>query len=98
MEDLARTVALILFFPLIASPITFLVVWKFPQRIVALFALPISIVSATLGLFLLLSEIGSVARGFGLWGLLFSLATWRKIWNRVRSQTRNDEDVQGNEL
>ena len=98
MEDLARTVALILFFPLIASPITFLIVWRFPQRIVALFALPISIVSATLGLFLLLSEIGSVARGFGLWGLLFSLATWRKIWNRVRNQTRNDKDAQGKEL
>lgn len=98
MEDLARTVALILFFPLIASPITFLVVWRFPRRIVALFALPISIVSATLGLFLLLSEIGNVARGFGLWGLLFSLATWRKIWNQVRSQTRNDEDAQGKEL
>lgn len=98
MEDLARTVALILFFPLIASPITFLVVWRFPQRIVALFALPISIVSATLGLFLLLSEIGSVARGFGLWGLLFSLATWRKIWNQVRNQTRDDKDAQGKEL
>jgi hypothetical protein len=98
MEDLARTVALILFFPLIASPITFLIVWRFPQRIVALFALPISIVSATLGLFLLLSEIGSVARGFGLWGLLFSLATWRTIWNQVRSQGNNDEDVQRKEL
>ena len=90
MEDLARTVAIILFFPLIASPITFLFVWRFRHRVVALIALPISIVSATLGFFLLLSEIGVVARGFGLWGLLFSLATWRQIWNQVQSRDRDD--------
>ena len=89
MEDLARLVAIILFFPLILSPICFVLVWKFQQRWVMLLALPISIVSATLGLFLLLSEIGTVARGFGLWGLLFALATWRIIWQRTRGK-RND--------
>ena len=50
-----------------------------------LLSIPISLVSATLGLFLLLSEIGTVARAFGLWGLLFALATWRIIWNRMRT-------------
>ena len=94
MEDLARTVAIILFFPLIASPITFLLVWKIQKRSMALIALPISIVSATLGLFLLLSEVGTVARGFGLWGLLFSLATWQKIWHLARpAKTRDDGSV-----
>ena len=91
MEDLARTVAIILFFPLIASPVTFLLVWKIPKRSMALISLPISIVSATLGLFLLLSEVGTVARGFGLWGLLFSLATWQKIWHQVRPDKDYDD-------
>lgn len=86
MEDLARTVAIIVSLPLIAAPLTFLVVWRFPKRAVMLIALPISIVCATLGLFLLLSDIGTVARAFGLWGVLFSLGTWRLIWNRVRSR------------
>lgn len=85
MEDLARTVAIILFFPVIASPITFLFTWKFHQRWIAIVAIPISIVSATLGTFLLLSEIGIAARFFGLWGVLFALATWRIIWRRYRS-------------
>ncbi|MFM7499929.1 MAG: hypothetical protein ACKO3U_04290 [Actinomycetota bacterium] len=44
MEDLARTVAIILFFPVIASPITFLFTWKFHQRWIAIVAIPISIV------------------------------------------------------
>ena len=85
MEDLARTVAIILFFPLIASPIIFILNWKFNHRWLMLLSIPISLVSATLGLFLLLSEIGTVARAFGLWGLLFAVATWRIIWNRMRT-------------
>lgn len=89
MEDLVRLVAIILFFPLVLSPLSFVLVWKFQQRWLMLLAIPISIVSATLGLFLLLSEIGTVARGFGLWGLLFALATWRIIWQRTRGE-RND--------
>jgi predicted neutral ceramidase superfamily lipid hydrolase len=84
MEDLARTVAIIIFFPLIAAPITFLIVWRFPKKWVVISALPVSIISATLGLFLLLSQIGTVARAFGLWGLLFSLGTWRIMWRAHR--------------
>lgn len=86
MEDLARLVTIILVFPIVLSPLSFLVVWKFANRWLMLFSLPISIVSATLGLFLLLSELGVAARGFGLWGLLFALATWRIIWRRIKSK------------
>lgn len=82
MEDLARAVAIILFFPVVASPLTFLVVWRIRKRWVMVFSLPISVVAATLGLFLLLSEIGTVARGLGLWGILFALGTWKIIWER----------------
>lgn len=91
MEDLARTVAIILSFPLVVSPLVFLAVWKFPKRGILLLALPLSIISATLGMFLLLSEIGVVARAFGLWGLLFSLATWRIIWHQMRDTPRERE-------
>lgn len=89
MEDLARTVAIILFFPVIASPLIFLVNWRFNQRWLMLLSIPISVVSAALGLFLLLSEIGTAARGFGLWGVLFALATWRIIWQRMRNQIQD---------
>ena len=86
MEDLARTVSIILFFPLIASPITFFLVWKWRKRWLMLLAIPVSIVAGTLGFFLLLSEIGVTARAFGLWGLLFALGTWRMIWLDVRGK------------
>jgi hypothetical protein len=89
MEDLARLVAIILFFPLVLSPLTFLLVWKFSQRWLIFAALPISIISSIFGLMLLLSEIGVVARFFGLWGLLFALGTWRIMWRRA-SQSRRD--------
>ena len=84
MEDLARTVTLILAFPLLIAPILFASVRIFKKRWLAILAIPLSIVSALFGLTLLLSEIGIVARAFGLWGLLFSLATWRIIWQRYK--------------
>lgn len=76
-------VAIILFFPVILAPINFFLVRKFNNRTVMVLAIPISIISAALGLFLLLSQIGIGARAFGLWGLLFALGTWHVIWKRV---------------
>ena len=91
MEDLARTVAIIVFFPLIASPIIFLINWKLPRKVIMLLTFPISLIAAALGLFLLLSEIGIVARAFGLWGLLFSLANWRITWNFLQRNKKEQE-------
>ena len=92
MEDLALTVSIILFFPVIASPLTFLLVWRIRKRWVMVLTLPISIVAATLGLFLLLSEIGTVARAMGLWGVLFAFGTWRIIWQYAqRNISHNGE-------
>lgn len=92
MEDLARAVAVILFFPVIASPLAFLLVWRVRRRWVMVLSVPISIIAATLGLFLLLSEIGTAARAFGLWGVLFALGTWKIIWQRTRTINPNHRD------
>ena len=94
MESLARMVALILFFPLIVSPVVFLLVRQLNNRAIMIISLPLSIISAALGLFLLLSQIGIVARGFGLWGLLFAVATWKIIVKRVQ-KFRNTEGGEG---
>lgn len=91
MEDLARTVAIIVFFPLIASPMIFLINWKFPRKLIMIITFPISLIAAALGLFLLLSEIGIVARAFGLWGLFFSLANWRATWNFLQGNKREQQ-------
>jgi hypothetical protein len=61
------------------------------NRWVTILAIPLSLVSAIFGLILLLSEIGVVARAFGLWGVLFSLATWRIIWQRYTDIKNLDE-------
>lgn len=90
MEDLARTVSIILFFPVIAAPLTFLLVWRIRKHWIMVFSLPISIVGAALGLFLLLSEIGTVARAMGLWGLLFALGTWKIMWQYARRNMSHD--------
>lgn len=94
MEDLARAVAFILFFPVIASPLTFLLVWRIRKKWLMVLALPISIISATLGLFLLLSEIGTGARAMGLWGILFALATWKVIWEYAHANSSQKEENQ----
>jgi hypothetical protein len=86
MEDLARTVAIILAFPLVISPLVFLALRFTNRRWVLLLSLPLSIISAFFGLALLLSEIGVVARAFGLWGILFSVGSWRIIWRRIREK------------
>ena len=78
-------VAIILFFPFILSPLLLLLVWKFSHRWVTFIAVPLSLVSATLGAFLLLGDGGTPARAVGLWGLLFSLATWRIIFKRLKA-------------
>ena len=78
-------VAIILFFPFILSPVIFLLVWKVSSRWVLFPAVPISLVSATLGVFLLLSDGGIPARFIGLWGVLFSVATWRIILRRMKA-------------
>ena len=88
MEDLARTVSIIIAFPLLIAPIVFAIVRFLDKRWVMIAALPLTVISASLGLMLLLSNIGSVARAFGLWGVLFSLATWRTIWRRVKSEKK----------
>ena len=88
MEDLARTVSIIIAFPLLIAPIVFAIVRFLDKRGLMIAALPLTVISASLGLMLLLSNIGSVARAFGLWGVLFSLATWRIIWRRVKSEKK----------
>jgi Cu/Ag efflux pump CusA len=91
MEDLARTVSIIMSFPLLIAPILFATVRMSKNRWVTFLAIPLSLVSAIFGLILLLSEIGAVARAFGLWGILFSLATWRIIWQRYTAKKNLDE-------
>jgi drug/metabolite transporter superfamily protein YnfA len=91
MEDLARTVSIIMSFPLLIAPILFSTVRMSKNRWVTILAIPLSLVSAIFGLILLLSEIGVVARAFGLWGVLFSLATWRIIWKRYTDKKNLDE-------
>lgn len=91
MEDLARTVSIIMSFPLLIAPILFATVRMSKNRWVTILAIPLSLVSAIFGLILLLSEIGVVARAFGLWGVLFSLATWRIIWQRYTDIKDLDE-------
>ena len=88
MEDLARTVSIIIAFPLLIAPIVFAVVRLLDKRWVMIAALPLTVISAFLGLMLLLSSIGTVARAFGLWGVLFSFATWRIMWRRVKSEKK----------
>jgi hypothetical protein len=90
MEDLARTVSIILFFPVVASPLTFLLVWRVRKRWIMVLSLPISIIAAALGLFLLLSEIGTAARALGLWGLLFALGAWKIMWQYARRNVSHD--------
>ncbi len=82
MEDLARTVTIILAFPFLVAPIVFAGVRFLNKRWVTIAAIPLTVISAVFGVMLLLSDIGTVARAFGLWGVLFSLATWRLIWRR----------------
>lgn len=84
MEDLARTVTIILAFPLLVAPIVFAIVRFTNKRWVTIAGIPLTVVSAVFGVMLLLSDIGTVARAFGLWGVLFSLATWRLIWRRAQ--------------
>jgi len=78
-------------FPLLIAPILFSTVRMSKNRWVTILAIPLSLVSAIFGLILLLSEIGVVARAFGLWGVLFSLATWRIIWKRYTDIKNLDE-------
>ena len=78
-------------FPLLIAPILFSTVRMSKNRWVTILAIPLSLVSAIFGLILLLSEIGVVARAFGLWGVLFSLATWRIIWQRYTDIKNLDE-------
>lgn len=94
MEDLARTVSIILFIPVIAAPLTFLLVWRIRKQWIMVLSLPISIVAAVLGLFLLLSEIGTAARAMGLWGLLFALGTWKIMWQYARKNVSHDGENQ----
>lgn len=95
MEDLARLVAFLLFFPVFASPIVFLITWKIDRRSLMFFTIPLSVISGVLGVFLLLSEIGTVARGMGLWGILFALGTWRILWNRNAKGGINNKPIDG---
>jgi len=88
MEDLARTVAIIVTFPLFISPLVFLALRFTKRRWVVILSIPLTLVSAIFGLMLLLSEIGVVGRAFGLWGILFALASLRIIWRRVVEMKR----------
>jgi hypothetical protein len=80
MEDLARTVAIIVTFPLFVSPLVFLALRFTYRRWVVILSIPLTLISAIFGLMLLLSEIGVVGRAFGLWGLFFAIASWRIMW------------------
>ncbi|NBR93363.1 MAG: hypothetical protein EBT44_00620 [Actinobacteria bacterium] len=92
MEDLARMVAIIVTFPLLISPLVFLALRFTNRRWVMLLSIPLTLISAIFGVLLLLSEIGVVGRAFGLWGILFALASSRIIWRKILEMRREKTD------